>query len=96
MLKSQSIAVAAILAVVLVNTTARAEASDYSVDAPFRFNFSQSELRTQTGARAVEGRLRTEVARFCREQVASEVARLGCERSLGRSALRALRERMHA
>lgn len=93
--KSQSIAVATILAVVLFNAS-RAEARGASDERPFRFNYSQTELRTERGVRAVEGRLRTEVARFCRDQVASEVMRLGCERSLGRSARQALRERVGA
>jgi len=96
MLKSQSIAVVAVLAVVLFNA-GRVDARPISGDAaPFRFNYSQTELRTQTGVRAVEGRLRTEVARFCRDQLTSEVTRLGCERSVGRSARQALRERMRA
>lgn len=95
MLKSQSIAVAAVLAVVLFHA-GRVEARPNSEDAPFRFSYSQAEVRSHVGLRAVEGRLRMEVARFCRDQLASQVSRLGCERSLGRSALQALRERMRA
>lgn len=95
MLKSQSIAVAAVLAVVVFNAP-RVEARPNSGDAPFRFSYSQTEVRTHAGLRAVEGRLRTEVARFCRDQLASEVSRLGCERSIGRSALQALHQRMRA
>lgn len=95
MLKSQSIVIAAVAAVVLFNS-ARAEARPSTDATAFRFNFSHTELRSQTGVRAVEDRLRSEVARFCRAELPSEVTRLGCERSLGRSALQALRERMPA
>jgi|CXWL01.1.fsa_nt_gi UrcA family protein len=95
MLKSQTIAAVTILTAVLFNVGS-ADARPDPGDAPFRFNYSQAELHTETGARAVEGRLRTQVARYCRDRVPSEITRLGCERSVSRSALRALRERMPA
>ncbi len=96
MLKSQTIAAVTILTAVLLFNVGSADARPDPGDAPFRFNYSQAELHTETGARAVEGRLRTQVARYCRDRVPSEITRLGCERSVSRSALRALRERMPA
>ena len=86
-------AVAVIAAVLLSNARAEARPSD---DAPFRFSFSHTELHSPATARALDVRLRSEVASFCRREAGGPILRWGCQRSLIQAARQELRARSGA
>ncbi len=87
-------ALVAVVAAVLT-PIARADARP-SDEASFRFSYSQTEARSPAGQRALDNRLRDEVASFCRRQIGSPVLQLGCERSVRQAARQALRARAGA